>query len=232
MILRKLSLSLGLTALLAGCGNAPEMGTGLATSVSLVQGLVQAQRAGAQAQPLQPTAGFPGLDPALIAGRTDPTLGAYLPSRAAVSGLMLVGRNGPHATWHTADQIALVLYDGGVVASTRGLGPDLHASDVSQSAALIAAGEGGTAERRMVFMDGHYRPRSLWLTCTVTPQGSEVLVLNGRRHAVLRLDESCTGRGQSFTNTYWRDAHGPVIRQSTQWLGPNLGVIHLQRLID
>lgn len=232
MSLRKLMLTLGMAALLGGCGNAPELGSGLSASVPMAQGLLQARRGGAQAQPLRPTAGFPGLDPALIAGRTDPTLGAYLPVREAVSGLVLVGRNGPHATWHTADQIALVLYDGGLVASTRGLGPDLHASDVSQSAALIAAGRGGTAERRMVFLDGNYRPRSLRLTCTIAPQGAEVLVLNGQRRPVLRFDERCEGRGQSFTNTYWRDQRGPLIRQSTQWLGPSLGVIHLQRLID
>jgi hypothetical protein len=230
--LRPLVGALALGLVLTACGNTPDMGSGLQVSADAARGVFAQQRAARTAQPLQPTAGFPGLDPALIAGRSDPMMGAYLPASAAVSGLVRAGQNGPHVTWQTADSIAVTLVGGGLVSSTRGLGDDLHASDLAQSAALVAAGRAGTAERRHVYLDGLSRPQSLRLTCTVTPGGPEVLVLNGQRRPVVRIDERCQGQGQDFTNTYWRDARGPVVRQSTQWLGPSLGVIHLQRLID
>lgn len=229
---RPVASALALALALSACGNAPDMGGGLQASASAARGMIEQRRAGREAQPLQPTAGFPGLDPALIAGRSDPMMGAYLPARAAVSGLVPVGQNGPHATWQTADGIAVTLLGGGLVSSTRGMGDDLHASDAAQSAALVAAGRAGTAARRHVYLDGVYRPQELRLTCTIAPRGAEVLVLNGQRRPVVRIDEHCQGQGQDFTNTYWRDARGPLIRQSTQWLGPSLGVIHLQRLID
>lgn len=229
---RPAAAALALALALSACGNTPDLGGGLQVSASAARTMIEQRRAAREAQPLQPTAGFPGLDPALIAGRSDPMMGAYLPARAAVSGLVPAGRNGPHATWQTADRVAVTLLGGGLVSSTRGLGDDLHASDLEQSAALVAAGRAGTAARRHVYLDGLFRPQDLRLTCTVTPRGPEVLVLNGQRRPVVRIDEHCRGQGQDFTNTYWRDARGPLIRQSTQWLGPSLGVIHLQRLID
>jgi hypothetical protein len=216
---------------LAGCGNAPDAGTGLETALQSLRQVMAAPREGAAARALQPTPGFPGLDPALIAGRSDPMMGAVLPARGAVAGLTPVAL-AARPTWRTADGVSLTLVGGGLVASTRGLGADLDASDVAASAALIEAGRGGTARRRHIYRDALYRPVTLVFDCTIAPVGPEVLVLNGQRRPVLRLDERCAGAGLSFTNSYWRDARGPLIRQSTQWLGPELGVIHLQRLID
>jgi len=182
---------------------------------------------------LQPTTGFPGLDPATLGGRTDPMLGAYVASSGAVAGLIPAGPRGPEVfTWMTADNVSLTLRGGGVVQGTRGLGADLHLADVAQTAALLAAGRAGTAVRRHVYLDGLYRPAEIRLDCTITPQGAEVLVLNGQRRPVRRFEEQCAGGGHSVVNTFWRDARGPLIRQSSQWLGPELGMIHLQRLND
>lgn len=218
-------------ALLAGCGNTPGMGTGLLASVAEVRAIRAAQPE--QAQRLQPTAGFPGLDPALLGGRTDPMMGAYVESSGAVAGLIPAGpRGGAVATWMTADNISVSLLGGGVVVGTRGLGADLHLADVSQTAALVAAGRAGTAERRHVYLDPLYRETEVRLSCTLAPTGAEVLVLNGQRRPVQRFQEHCSGGGHQVTNTYWRDARGPTIRQSSQWLGPELGMIHLQRLND
>lgn len=215
-------------ALLAGCSSSPDMRMGLNTAVEAVTSMREQRNAA----PLQPVGTFPGLDPALLAGRNDSMMGAYLQSSGAVAGLIPAGQSGSYISWRTADGVGLTLVGGGLATSSRGLGMDLHAADVAQSAALITAGRAGTAQRRHVYLDGIYRQTSMRFDCTIQPGGSETLVLNGQRRDVVRIDERCQGEGQSFANIYWRDARSPLIRQSLQWLGPELGSVHLQRLID
>ena len=217
---------------LVACSNTPGLDTGLSPMFDPARAALAQMRGGGAAERLQPTPGFPGLDPALIAGRSDPMMGAVVPSSGAVAGLVPGGFGNGYFQWRTADNVAVTLAVGGLVTSTRGLGGDLHASDVAQSVALVAEGQAGQAQRLHVYLDGVYARTEMRFTCTVQPVGRESLVLNGRTHAVLRIDETCTGSDQSFTNTYWRDVGSVLVRQSTQWIGPEVGVIHLQRLID
>jgi hypothetical protein len=225
-----------LAALLAGlslgaCGNSADQGSGrFADVLPEVQRLVRSD--GAATQRLQPTSGFPGLDPALIAGLTVPLTGAYLEGSGAVAGLTVADRSANGVSWRTADNVGLTLSDTGMLLATRGLQADLQAADSRQSAALIAAGAAGTATRRHSYLDGVYRPVVLELTCTLQPAGHETLQLNGRSLRTLRIDERCEGEGRTVQNVYWRDASGPTIRQSTQWIGPGAGTVYLQRLID
>lgn len=230
--LRSLTMLVGATLALGACSNAAGFEPGMTAALGPARAMIAQWREAGSAEVLRPTPGFPGLDPALIAGRSDPMMGAVLPSIEAVAGLVPGGESGGHAQWRTADNVAIMLTGGGIVSSTRGLGADLHASDVAQTTALVADGRAGQAERLHVYMDGAYARSELRFTCTVQPQGAETLVLNGRSRPVVRIDEACAGGGVTFTNVYWRDARGPLVRQSSQWLGPELGVIHLQRLND
>jgi hypothetical protein len=233
MIRRGPGLLVAAALALAACGNAPELRTPFLVAIEDARATLSQRDT---TPPLRPTAGFPGLDPAVIAGRTEPTMGAWLPLREAVAGLGLVAAQGGHAIWQTADNSQITLAGGGVLVSTRGLGADLHASDAAQTVALITAGRAGTATRRHVWVDPLYRQIDLTLSCTITPAGRETLRLNGRAHPVLRLDEACTGSlptgPVAIANTYWRDVRGPTLRQSIQWIGPDLGQIYLQRLVD
>lgn len=230
MTLPKCIASLSLLALTA-CGNAPGTDSSVfGVAVGAVRTVLPGS--GAQAARLQPTAGFPGLDPALIAGQTGPLMGAYVETRQALAALVPAGQNANTVTWLTADNIAVSLSGPGILTSTRGLGADLHAAETSQTAALIVAGNAGTAQRRHVYLDGIYRPQTVTLTCTLSPAGAETLVLNGRSHRTVRFDETCVGADVPVTNRYWRDARGTTIRQSSQWIGSELGMIHLQRLND
>lgn len=218
-------------AVLAGCNNTPELGrSGTAIAVDSVRQLVSQRQA--QATRLEPTPGFPGLDPALVAGAGMPILGAYLESRGLVAGLAIAAQQGGRVTWATADNVAVTLSDDGVLLSSRGLGADLLASDSAQTQALIARGQGGTAQRRHTYLDGVFVPVRVSLTCTVTLDGPEALTLGSRHHATLRFTETCQGDGLSVTNRYWRDQRGSRIRQSMQWIGPQAGTLYLQRLID
>jgi len=229
-------LSLGAAAVLAlaGCGNDPDTaGAGLGAFAPDVRSLIEARRApDTPAAAPRPGAGFPGLDPALIADFQDPLLGAYIASRGALAGLTVLGTTGDHVVWQTADNIGLTVSDRGLLVQTRGLGADLHVADTRQTEALIAAGQGGTASRRHVYLDGIYSQQDLRMSCTITPAGAETLVLNRRQVATRRFDERCTAPGTEVTNSYWRSAASGRVVQSIQWIGPEIGSIHLQRLND
>ncbi len=216
---------------LSGCSNAPERATaGFGVAAPELRALFR--RGGEATAPLRPTPGFPGLDPSLIAGQTAPMMGAYIEDRQALAALVAVETSAGVTSWRTADSIGLAISDRGMLVATRGLGADLLAADVSQTAALVGSGRSGTAQRRQVYLDGVYGRVNVTLTCTVTPMGAETLVLNGRQHRTLRFDERCTGAGAPVVNRYWRDINGPLIRQSSQWIGADVGTVHLQRLIE
>lgn len=216
---------------LSACGNSSDLRSGTMTEMmSNARGMIPGSRA--RAERLRPTPGFPGLDPALIAGQTVPIIGAYTEGTQALAGLYSIGISNGVQSWRTADNAGLSMTSSGVLVSSRGLGADLHAAEVQQTAALIAAGRAGTAQRRHAYLDGISRQQTVTLTCTVQPMGAETLVLNGRSLNTLRFDESCAGDGHSFVNRYWRDAGGPLIRQSSQWVSPAAGMLHVQRLIE
>ena len=215
---------------LAGCSNTPGINPVSREQITEALRAVTGQAdAGTR---LQPTPGFPGLDPALIAGRSDPLTGAYLARTQGLAALSMVSSARGLAHWRTSDDIGLTLTGPGLLVATRGLGDDLHAADVRQTAALIAAGQAGSAQRRHVYLDGTFAQERMTLTCTVQPVGPETLILNGRSLPTLRFDERCEGAGDPVVNSYWRDARGPLIRQSSQWVGPRTGMVHLQRLVE
>ncbi len=179
--------------------------------------------------------GFPGLDPALVAGYSEPLLGAVLPSRNAAAGLGLYALHAGRSFWQSPDRAGLIVLDPGIVVATRGLGLDLDAADASMIADLIASGRSGSGERRFVWRDGLYRPQEARFFCRVTLEGRTTLSLAGRARPVLVFREDCAsaeGAALVFTNRYWRDAERPLIWQSSQWLGNTLGTLYLQRLVE
>lgn len=223
--------ALSLVVALAACGSSDEQrNEGFGELLPELRQLRE-QRS-AEAAALQPVGAFPGLDPALIAGRSDSMMGAYIASREAVAGLVPGGASGTVTTWQTADGIGLMLSATGLLVQTRGLGADLHITDPGPTEALIARGGSGTVQRRYGFLDGTYRQQDMRFTCSVAPAGAQRIVLNGREFSTTRYDERCEGGGESFVNSFWRDARGPLIRQSIQWIGPDVGAVHLQRLVE
>jgi len=219
-----------LATALAGCGNVEDPQAGLFRQLSGALGPIF-NRAEAPAR-LRPTGAFPGVDPALVAGTTAPLTGAWLEKAEALATLAIATQSGDMVTWRTGDGATLTLADGGVLVATRGLGADLNASDASATRAAIRAGQSATVSRRYVHLNTAYERRETRVSCTLTAMGPETLTINNRTHRTLRLEEACRGDGLTFTNRYWRDARGPAIWQSTQWISPEAGVIHLQRLVE
>lgn len=150
---------------------------------------------------------------------------ATVERRDAVASLIPVGQNGAVTTWTTGDGATLALR-GGMVVGTRGLAPDLMSADVPGLAALRGDAR---VPRTHYDLGPEDRTRRRDYLCRGRDDGPETLDIFGRSYPVSRLTETCAGPGASFTNTYWIGRDG-VMRQSRQWLGPDVGFLRLQRL--
>lgn len=224
-----LLLTSGLTAC---AGSTQSDGSVMGESLSMLRGLWSGDEDASENR-LTPTAGFPGIDPGVIQGVDRSLLGVYVESHENLAGLGAVESGGGRVHWRTLDNVEIVTSSRGMVLATRGLGKDLQAADASQTEALIAAGRSGRAERRHVYLDGIYAAEDLRMSCQVERGAEQAISVNNRVHRVIRFDETCSGAEETIHNSYWRDVASPgIIRQSSQWVGAELGHFYLQRLVD
>lgn len=144
-------------------------------------------------------------------------LEARLDDGAVRALLAPAGRNGRVTTWQSVDRVALSL-DEGVLVATRGLGQDLMSADVTGTQAFLQ-GQGAPDWTRLhSYLDGNYR--TLWRGYRCTGQ---LIADEGLRHR----SENCHGPDGNFTNHYWQDASGAVVK-SRQWIGPVLGHVETE----
>lgn len=219
-------LALVLTAGLAACsgGLAPEGRDPGGQQFAGLDGLV------AERMP-RPAAAPEGPVRIVEAAAPQPRLRAALPRRGTSADLVAVGQNGDVVTWVSPDEVSLALLEPGVLIATRGLGQDLHIAEAGGSAAALAGGSPGAAARRHLRLGGDQRLAESRHDCTLVAAGPEALRLDDRTVRTLRFEERCSGGvAGSFVNRYWRDATRPVIWQSEQWIGPEVGHVRLQRL--
>lgn len=215
---RRAGAVLGLAALLAGCGNAPDTGFGSEDTLALARALVT-PRAGAAG------GGIAIIDiPAeTLAGWPEPLISAAIEKTGSSSALGRIARNGPYETYATAQSNHLILREG-VVVSSRGLGVDLMSS-APPTRAAIAAGRGGHT-RSWQMLDGLDQIVSVTMSCTLAQTGAETVTLSGRSYPTRIVSETCTGDGGKVDNMYWVDPQG-VLRRSRQWLGQDAGYVLL-----
>jgi hypothetical protein len=155
----------------------------------------------------------------------------YLVAAPSLKYLALMapyGQNGDVQTWASTHYESISLRQGMLVAS-RGFGRDLMSS-VTPSIAQIASGQGIT-NRRYYYLDGADQTQRFDFTCTLSPAGSEAIVILTKQSATRKVAESCVGTTGSFTNEYWFD-HGANLRQSRQLVTPGMENLLMQRVID
>jgi Group 4 capsule polysaccharide lipoprotein gfcB, YjbF len=166
-----------------------------------------------------------GLTRARLAQLTVPADLVTLDRTGAEAVILLVAANGATETWSSVDDKTLAIRDGQIVG-TRGLGGDL-VSAALPPLSRIAAGQ-GTHERVLVTIGADEQTERITYSCTLTSAGTQTITIVQRSHATRRVQESCTGPGEGFTNEYWFE--GSTLRQSRQWMGTDLGHILLSRL--
>jgi hypothetical protein len=134
------------------------------------------------------------------------------------------GDNGNRTTWVDSSGVSIT-FENGIVVATRGLVRDLMAADVSEVPAAIRSG-GGEARRRHEFLTNMDRISTELLQCRIVSQGPETIERLKTKRNTTRFEEKCSGEGLQFTNVYWINGAGAVIR-SLQAISPQAGYLQI-----
>lgn len=214
----KTALCAALTLMAVACGplNENNISTGALKAV-------QARFGGAQAAPA-PTA------PVLTRAQVDANPGGFMVLNAyngtLVAALAAGGSNGNRVTWLSADGLSVTTQNG-IMVATRGFPRDLMAADVNGVMQALIAG-GGTATRTHETLSDTDQIANQRFSCTVASQGRETVGILGRQIGTEVFAESCQSDRLSFTNRYWIDDTGRMVR-SLQAIAPDSGYIQLDR---
>jgi len=148
-----------------------------------------------------------------------------IPAIEAEATLGPVARQDGVTVWQTLDGITLS-FRGGSLIATRGLGDDLMSADVAgrlemlRNSRVSSASEGGYYPHIRSYLDGEDRTVFRSYQCRrVVPTESDT-ESNGDSE-LRRIEELCVSPTDRFTNVYWLDPNGAVIR-SRQWISPTL----------
>lgn len=215
--MKPLGILIAALALLPACGNLYE-GSAAKGFLSVVQ-----QRIGGGG-PAQPAA------PVLTRAQVDANPGAFLIVTAyggnSVASLVAAGANGDRVTWLSADNVTVTLQNG-IIVATRGFPRDLMAAQVTGVRQALAAG-GGNGSRIHETLDDLDQVSQELLQCSIVLEGSETVQILGKSTATRRFEESCVGENTAFSNTYWIDSGGAIIK-SNQAVSPATGFLQLER---
>jgi hypothetical protein len=138
--------------------------------------------------------------------------------------LVAGGTNGGRVTWIGSANLSVTL-ENGIVVATRGLPRDLMGADASQTWAAITAG-GGTAERRHDFLDNLDQISGRLLQCSIASMGPDSFERREQTQNTTRFEERCTSDQLQFTNVYWLNESGQIIR-SLQAVSPDAGYLQI-----
>lgn len=173
------------------------------------------------------------LTPRLLARINQPYLLVIFDRKDIATTFAVKGENPPVRTWINADDSTLSITRQGLVLRTAGLGRDLMTADTGQTAAALGRGTSAIARRVHRLLDGEDRAIATAYACQITPRGAATITLPTGRFATTLTEETCTDvTGQSFTNSYWTDTATGTLRQSRQWISPEVGSLTLQVLHD
>jgi hypothetical protein len=209
----KASAVLGVFLALASCGSLGQSGIG-----ARITGMVTGQEATPEAPanvlvPAEEMQANPGKYVRL-----------NIRDQGAWSSLVQAAQNGNRTTWIGQSNIS-VTFENGLVVATRGLPRDLMGADVSQSWAAIKNG-GGTAERRQDYITDQDGISAELLQCSIVFDGNETFTRAEIVIDTTRLKETCTGDNFAFSNVYWVNQHGNVVR-SLQAVSPDAGYLQI-----
>ncbi|WP_458792204.1 YjbF family lipoprotein [Yoonia sp. MH D7] len=166
--------------------------------------------------------------PALTREAADANPGAFMLMSLAgapeQASLVTAGVNGTKVTWIGTDQISITL-ENGLLVATRGFAEDMMAADISQVMNALIDG-GGTAVRRVEHLDGLDQISTQLLQCSIASVGIETVETLGKTSQVDRFDETCVSESVRFTNVYWINDAGVIVK-SRQLVSRGVGYLEL-----
>ncbi|GGA29155.1 YjbF family lipoprotein [Neptunicoccus cionae] len=160
-----------------------------------------------------------------------PILRVRIEGTGAMSTLAEVDRQGAYSTYMTGDGIGL-LFRGGVLVGTRGLGDDLMGLSSPGLAAAIKAGESTRAYR---YLDGDEKLATVEMSCLVTSSAHGPITILDRSYGVRQVKEWCQGEALdgkklAFENFYWVESGSGRVRQSRQFISEKFGRAEIEVL--
>ena len=206
-------------AALAGCGNQTEVSP-LLTAMKGAAKAVTAGKGAAPAAPAQVTR-------ADLVKLGVPVIKGEMKTGNSTFYIVPIAVKGDVQTWSTSDDVTLT-FRNGVLAETRGFGPDIMQSTGPSLSQLRA---GGSHQRSYVYLDGGDQLIRLSYDCRVTFAGAETITVVAQQHSTTRVVEDCTGKQGNFTNEYWFEKSGKL-RKSKELLVPAWGYLDLARVVD
>lgn len=175
---------------------------------------------------LELTGNVSGTAPQLIGPER---LRVSIPETGAVAVLGPVSRNADVTVWQTLDGITLS-FRHDVVIATRGLGDDLMSADVGGDIALLRGmGDSGYHPHIRSYLDGEDRTVFRAYQCRQAGVASDRVATGGQDTSLQRTEIACISPGHSFTNIFWQDGSGRVIR-SRQWISPAIQYMDTERV--
>nr|WP_239058465.1 YjbF family lipoprotein [Aliiroseovarius sp. PrR006] len=146
----------------------------------------------------------------------------------AVLAMNPVGTNGDYVTWGSAPGQGIT-YNRGVVTNTRGLGDDLMSSRIDAAVAAITSRSDAEYTRFHYYLGDLGQTTELRLNCTLRRGGTEKVTLGEIDEGAVILKETCRRDQIAFSNVYWVDDAGRVLK-SSQWIGQRIGSLAIQNL--
>lgn len=138
--------------------------------------------------------------------------------------MVRAGENGTRVTWVNPNNISMTV-ENGIVVATRGLPRDLMGADVSQTWAAIQAG-GGNSQRTHEFLTDLDGISTELLQCRIASEVPETIERLQKTLNSVRFEEQCTGDALGFTNIYWVNRDGQMLR-SLQAISPDAGYLQI-----
>jgi hypothetical protein len=152
-----------------------------------------------------------------------------IPTIEAQATLGPVARQGDVTVWQTLDGTTLS-FRGGSLIATRGLGDDLMSADVAGRLEMLrnarGAEESGYYPHIRSYLDGEDRTVFRSYKCRHVPQAHTGADPDG---ALRRINELCVSPTDRFTNVYWLDRSGTMVR-SRQWISPKVQYMETSRV--
>jgi hypothetical protein len=214
---------LGLVALsLAACSGGTDSKEGQLSSLIEIRKAAQANRAVRNAPK-------PEVNRAVIEQINAPLLEVGLKSRDVTGYYLEFSVRPPVRIWRALDGGQIVIREG-LVTGTRGIGYDLASSSYAETLAALHHGS-GTARRSYHLRTDLGTQANIELSCTFQTLGHETIEIYDLTYATRRVQETCRNEvGEEIVNDYWIERQSGIIRQSNQWVSPDLGHFNLRYL--
>lgn len=144
------------------------------------------------------------------------------------------GENPPVRTWFDGNLTSLSINRLGLIVRSAGFGRDLMTADVAVTeAALRRGGEATTTRRVHRLLDGNDKVVATAYACRIEPIDPVTITLPTGAFQTFLIEETCAdAAGRGFQNSYWIDLKTGSLRQSRQWISPEVGTLTLQVLHD